>query len=458
MYIKYGWDKLLLKDPDGKIQEEKGKGNLNAKERLVKKFLDGEAISTKGWTLSLEEIPEVKHSVVEEFFQNSEEKRHLSDGYAFSKTKKFETSGKPLRINLLPGCNNMFLLEGHTRPAMKQAKGIKSGSGVYSCIVVFHKLTGQILAARDRSCAAGRRGSCKHIAALCNKLVELKMLSAKKLPQSLSRTEIRQQWGIPSLKAQQDPEKEVMKKKPLHEIKFEQHVLTRDQTGGRKRKVPQEVNSSYMYMSKPAGQPAIDTAHVEAFKKDLANSKSSIPVAKFICLNCCPTRPSSDKETMPCTSTSTDTSKQRSEAWFSERVGKITLSKAPVIIGLYGKKEFSETWDCIKTSYQSQPKLLETVRGIIYEEAAAACFSAETGAKLSECGMFVLTSDNRFAASPDHISDGEACSMLPNINTGEKIQLAGQCLLEIKTRAEGQTEPLSSVTASHVCQTELQMK
>ena len=46
----------------------------------------------------------------------------------------------------------MFLLEGHTRPAMKQAKGITSGSGVYSCIVVFNKLTGKILAARDRSC------------------------------------------------------------------------------------------------------------------------------------------------------------------------------------------------------------------------------------------------------------------------------------------------------------------
>ena len=39
----------------------------------------------------------------------------------------------------------------------------------------------------------------------------------------------------------------------------------------------------------------------------------------------------------------------------------------------------------------------------------------------------MLTSDNRFAASPDRIFDGEACSMLTNINTGEKIQLAGQC-------------------------------
>ena len=152
-------------------------------------------------------------------------------------------------------------------------------------------------------------------------LVQLKMSSAKKFPQSLSRTEIRQQWGIPSSNAQQDPEKEVMKKKPLHQIKFEQHVLTSDQTGGRKREVPQEVNSSYM--SKPAGEPAIDTAHVEAFKKDLANSKSSFRV-----VNCCPTQPSLDKENVSCISTSTDTSKQRSEAWFSERVGKITSSKA----------------------------------------------------------------------------------------------------------------------------------
>ena len=67
------------KNPDEKLQEEKRKENLNA----------------EGWTSSLEEIPEVNHSVVEEFFQNSEEKRHLTDGYAFSKTNKFETSGKP---------------------------------------------------------------------------------------------------------------------------------------------------------------------------------------------------------------------------------------------------------------------------------------------------------------------------------------------------------------------------
>ena len=71
------------------------------------------------------------------------------------------------RKTALTGYNNMFLLEWHTTPAMKQANGINSGSGIYSCIVVFNKLTGKVLAARDRSCPAGKGGFCKHIAAFC---------------------------------------------------------------------------------------------------------------------------------------------------------------------------------------------------------------------------------------------------------------------------------------------------
>ena len=34
-YIQYGWDELLLKNPNGKIQEEKRKENVNAEERLL---------------------------------------------------------------------------------------------------------------------------------------------------------------------------------------------------------------------------------------------------------------------------------------------------------------------------------------------------------------------------------------------------------------------------------------
>ena len=44
-----------------------------------------------------------------------------------------------MRINLLPNENNMFVLEGYTRPAMKQAKGISSGEGLYACSIIFDK-------------------------------------------------------------------------------------------------------------------------------------------------------------------------------------------------------------------------------------------------------------------------------------------------------------------------------
>ncbi|KAJ7386842.1 hypothetical protein OS493_006872 [Desmophyllum pertusum] len=136
-------------------------------------------------------------------------------------------SGKPMRLNLLPG-HDMFLLEGHTRPAMKQAQGISKGKGIYSCSLLLSKETGQIIAATDKSCAAGKRGFCKHIAALAYKLVEAKMSGAKELPKPISCTDVRQQWGLPTIKAQQDPEKEAMKRKPLQEIVFEKHLLTGD--------------------------------------------------------------------------------------------------------------------------------------------------------------------------------------------------------------------------------------
>ena len=202
----------------------------------------------------------LKHSVVEEFFQKTNDRRHLDKGYGFSKTKKFETSGKQLRANLLSG-HDMLLFEGHTRPAMKQAVGISKGSGVYFCSFLLSKTTKKIIAAKDRSCAAGKRGFCKHIAALAYKVVEAKMSRATELPRPISCTDIRQQWGLPSIKAQQDPEKEIMKRKPLQEIVFEKHLLTRDKLEGRKRKLPTEVSSTYT--SRPKGESAVDQKRVD---------------------------------------------------------------------------------------------------------------------------------------------------------------------------------------------------
>ena len=155
------------------------------------------------------------------------------------KLKKFETSGKPIRLNLLPD-HDMFLLEGHTRPATKQAESISMGKGIYSCSLLLSKETGKIIAAKNKSCAAGKRSFCKHIVALAYKLDEATMSGATQLPKPISCTDVRQQWGLPSIKAEQNPEKEAMKRNPLHEIVFEKHILTRDNLGAENANYPQK--------------------------------------------------------------------------------------------------------------------------------------------------------------------------------------------------------------------------
>ena len=72
--------------------------------------------------------------------------------------------------------------------------------------------------------------------------------------------------------------------------------------------------------------------------------------------------------------------------------------------------------------------------------------------------MFPLESDRRFGASPDRTFQGETCKTLMDMKTGSRIALSGLCLLEVKTRAEGCTAPLNTVTGAHVCQVQLQQE
>ena len=68
-----------------------------------------------------------------------------------------------MQINLnLPGLT--FLFGGYPWPAIRQAKGISSGQGLFRCSILFDQQSGEILAARDHSCPAGM---CKHVGALC---------------------------------------------------------------------------------------------------------------------------------------------------------------------------------------------------------------------------------------------------------------------------------------------------
>ena len=91
-------------------------------------------------------------------------------GVCIFQNKKLRRWENQKRLNLLPD-HDMLLLEGHTRPAMKQAKSISAGEEIYSCSLLLSKETGKIIAA----CAAGKRGFCKRIAALAYKLVKVKM-------------------------------------------------------------------------------------------------------------------------------------------------------------------------------------------------------------------------------------------------------------------------------------------
>ena len=107
-----------------------------------------------------------------------------------------------MRINIID--KNLFVLEGYARPAMKSSKGISRGDGIYHCMIVYSKKTGQIQLARfnwpdstgqiqlarDYSCPAGKRGYCKHIAALGYKLVDCALAKQQTLPAALTCTQI----------------------------------------------------------------------------------------------------------------------------------------------------------------------------------------------------------------------------------------------------------------------------
>ena len=80
------------------------------------------------------------------------------------------------------------------------------------CVIVFSRTTGKIVEARDYSYPAGKRSYCKHIAAVAYKLVDSAMAKKESLHSSLTCTQIKQKWGLPLLRAEQDPEKEMLKR------------------------------------------------------------------------------------------------------------------------------------------------------------------------------------------------------------------------------------------------------
>ena len=90
---------------------------------------------------------------------------------------------------------------------------------------------------------------------------------------------------------------------------------------------------------------------------------------------------------------------QGSKEWLASRVGIITASKIPALLGLCGQKEFDSSWFCIHNkldeSLHKPKKFKNFERGKIYERAALDSFTKISGKlfsnnNLGHCGYLLL--------------------------------------------------------------------
>ena len=106
---------------------------------------------------------------------------------------------------------------------------------------------------------------------------------------------------------------------------------------------------------------------------------------------------------------------QCSNEWRALRVGTITASKVPSLLGFNGVKEFDNGWFAIKNRIDEHvlnPRRSKLPNFIRQQ------FQNDSKMGVSQCGYFKHPSDSRFGASPDGVSTGWQ-----------------QFLVEIKTRS-----------------------
>ena len=75
MFIAYGWDKTLLVDSEGKVSEQRRHEVQSKFEKLAQSLLDGEGIP-RG---QLDDVPALTREVVEDFFRQTYDKRHVTE-------------------------------------------------------------------------------------------------------------------------------------------------------------------------------------------------------------------------------------------------------------------------------------------------------------------------------------------------------------------------------------------
>ena len=94
---------------------------------------------------------------------------------------------------------------------------------------------------------------------------------------------------------------------------------------------------------------------------------------------------------------------QNSDKWKDTRKFKITGSRLPSLLGIYGKKKFNMMWDVVKNGTQDEDLSgIENVRrGHLYEKDGINYFEKMSKATSKRCGFFLHPTSDRYGVSPD---------------------------------------------------------
>lgn len=133
---------------------------------------------------------------------------------------------------------------------------------------------------------------------------------------------------------------------------------------------------------------------------------------------------------------------QNSSQWLEQRKFKITGSKLPYLIGLYGLSKFEYMWDVVKngTKEKDLSHITNIKRGQHFEKEALEYFEKQSKSVAKQCGFFIHPSNEKYGASPDALGPSGI-------------------LIEIKTRAINSAKALASLDSvpNYYIQCQLQM-
>ena len=99
---------------------------------------------------------------------------------------------------------------------------------------------------------------------------------------------------------------------------------------------------------------------------------------------------------------------QNTNEWKDLRKFKITGSRLPALLGLYGQEKFTKYWKVVKQGLEERDVLKTNFenfkRGHKFEKEAISVFCHLSNSKTETCGFFEDPSDSNYGASPDALA------------------------------------------------------